>query len=335
MRDVLQLLVEGKDLSHEDASHAFSALLAGDVPEAVIAGFLAMLAQKGETVTEIAAGMQILHSKSHKLNAPTNAMDIVGTGGDGLNSYNISTSAALIVTACGVPVAKHGSASVSSKSGASDVLTALGVNIKADFATMQQSIDECGICFMFAPLYHPAVGNVMPARKALAIRTIFNFLGPICNPASVKRILLGTSEKRLLRPYAEILRDNGYQRFMVVHGENRMDELSLSCPTFTISYDGNQLIETTMNPADFGFEFCEQSELIGGTPEENAVMLKNIIAGKPSKCADLVLMNVAASLWVADKVSDIKQGVTMARDVIASGKPNHILQQFIAITNKA
>ncbi len=335
MKHILQHLVEGKDLSHKDASHAFSLLLAGDVSEAVIAGFLAMLAQKGETVPEINAGMQILHSKAHKLTAPANAMDIVGTGGDGLNSYNISTTAALIVAACGVSVAKHGNASVSSKSGASDVLTALGVNIKADFATMQKSLDEYGICFMFAPLYHPAIGNVMPARKALAIRTIFNFLGPICNPASVKRILLGTSEKRLLRPYAEILRDNGYQRFMVVHGENRMDELSLSCPTFTIRYDGNQLIETTMTPADFGFEPCQQSELIGGDSEENAIMLKNVLAGKPSKCADLVLMNVAASLWIADKVSDMKQGVAMARDVIASGKPNDILQQFIAITNES
>ncbi len=333
MKHILEQLVAGQDLSHDDATDAFTLLLSGDVPEPTIGGFLAMLAQKGETVTEINAGMKVLHSKANKLTAPKGAMDVVGTGGDGLNSYNISTNTSLILAGADVPIAKHGSSSVSSKSGASDVLNALGINIRADFATMQKSLDDYGIAFMLAPLYHPAVGNVMPARKALSIRTIFNFLGPICNPASVKRLLLGTSEKRLLQPYAEILKNNGCERFIVAHGENRMDELSLSCPTFTMIYDGKNITEQTMTPDDFGLDYCDQTELTGSTPERNAEMIHSILRGEPSKCMDLVLMNSAAALWIAEKVDNMKDGVALARDVIASGKPAEKLKQFIQITN--
>ena len=333
MKDILQQLLQGKDLTEAQANQAFTMLLEGNIPESVIGAFLAMLAQKGESVTEIFAGMKILHDKSTKLNAPIGAMDIVGTGGDGLGTYNISTNSAIIVASVGVPIAKHGSSSVSSASGASDVLTALGVNINAPANVMEQSLQQHNIAFMFAPHYHPAMKNVMPTRKALAIRTIFNFLGPICNPASVRYLLVGTSEKKLLQPYAEVLKLNQCERFLVVHAENRMDELSLSCPTDTIFYDGKKFHEATITPEDVGLTRCAIEDLQGGSPDHNAQKIRAMLDGEQSPYADCVLMNAGAALWVANQTDNLTDGIALARASIASGKAKATLQAFIDTTN--
>ena len=335
MKEILQKLICREDLTAELARDAFEAILSGEVDPAVIGAFLAMLAQKGETVIEITAGMEVLNSKAKKLNAPEGAIDIVGTGGDNLGSYNISTNAAIITAATGVPVAKHGNHAVSSKSGAANVLSALGVNIEAPIEVMQNSLDEINLAFMFAPLYHQAVGNVKNARQKMGIRTIFNFLGPVCNPANVKRILLGVSERRLLKPFAEVLVARGFERFMIVNGDNNMDEISLSTPTAVMAYDGEKLNEMTMNPEHFGLEkIADEASLQGGTPTENAKMIIQILEGAGGAVSDLVLMNSAAALWVAGKVENPRAGVALAKEVIASGAARKKLSDFVAITNR-
>ncbi len=333
MKLIFEQLAQGKDLPEPLAKQAFEKILSGAASDAEIGAFLGMLAQKGESVTEITAGMQILQSKATQIEAPENTMDLVGTGGDGLCSYNVSTNSSIIVAAAGVPVAKHGNRAVSSQSGASDVLNALGVNIQAAQAVMQKSLNEIGLNFMFAPLYHKTVANVMPARQALGIRSIFNFLGPICNPARVKYILLGLSNSALLPAFANVLLNLEFKNFLVVSAENHMDEISLSCPTHMIHYDGKNLNKVTIKPEDFGLKSCTPEELRGGDANDNAQAIRAVLRGETSPCYHLVLLNSAAALWVAGKVKNLTEGLELAKQTIASGAAMAKLEEFIKITH--
>ena len=322
MSEALKPLIAAADrpLTRAEAEAAFAILFQGDATPSQIGGFLMALRTRGETVEEFAAAAAQMRARCLPVRAPEAAMDIVGTGGDGKGTLNISTATAFVVAGAGVPVAKHGNRNLSSKSGAADALGALGINVMVGPAEVEAAIHDIGIGFMMAPMHHPAMRHVGPVRAELGTRTIFNILGPLTNPAGVKRQLTGAFSPDLIRPMAEVLQALGSDRAWLVHGGDGTDELSIAAPSRVAALEDGAIREFEIHPEDAGLPLHPFNDLLGGEAAENALELRAVLSGKGRPAyRDAVLLNTAAALVVAGLATDLKDGVERARAVLASG----------------
>ena len=324
---------DGHALSPEEAREAFEVILSGSATPSQLGGFLMALRVRGKSIAEVTGAVATMRSKMIPVRAPANAMDIVGTGGDNSGSYNISTCTALVVAGSGVPVAKHGNRSLSSKSGAAEALAELGVNIDIDARKISDCINRAGIGFMFAPLHHAAMKHVGPTRMELGTRTIFNLLGPLTNPAGVKRQMVGVFARKWVEPLAEALRELGSEKAWVVHGSDGMDEITTTGPTAIAELKNGTIRSFEISPEDVGLAVSDPKDLKGGLPSENAKALRDVLAGAKNAYRDVVLFNAAASLLVADKVETLKDGVELAAQSIDSGSAADTLEKLVAASN--
>ena len=321
-----------RPLTRTEAEAAFTALFDGDATPAQMGGLLMALRTRGETVDEIAAAASVMRAKCNPVVAPAGAMDIVGTGGDGKGTLNISTATAFVVAGAGVVVAKHGNRNLSSKSGAADALTEMGVNVMVAATTVEACLREAGIGFMMAPMHHPATRHVAPVRLELGTRTLFNILGPLTNPAGVKMQLTGTYDAAMLRPMAEVLLDLGSTSAWLVHGGDGTDELSIAAPSKVAALQHGEITEFEINPEDAGLPVHPFEAIMGGTPADNAVAFRALLNGAAGAYRDAVLLNSAAALMVAGKVDNLKTGVEMSRNSIDSGAARARLDALARIT---
>ena len=336
MSDALKPLIgiaADRPLTRAEAETAFAALFDGAATPAQMGGFLMALRTRGETVDEFAAAASVMRSKCLAVRAPKGAMDIVGTGGDGKGTLNISTATAFVVAGAGVVVAKHGNRNLSSKSGAADALTELGLNVMVGAEVVERCLTEAGIGFMMAPMHHPATRHVMPVRAELGTRTLFNILGPLTNPAGVKRQLTGAFSAALIRPMAETLRALGSEKAWLVHGGDGSDELSISAASKVAALENGTIREFELHPAEAGLPTHPFESIIGGTPADNAAAFRALLDGAPGAYRDAVLLNAAAALMVADRVTDLAEGVAMARVSIDSGAARAKIDILRRITN--
>lgn len=333
LKTLIGLVADGRSLSRSEATGAFDIIMSGNATPAQIGGFLMALRVRGETVDEITGAAMAMRERALKVSAPDEAIDIVGTGGDGSGSYNISTAAAIVTAACGVPVAKHGNRALSSQSGASDVLASLGVNLDADLAHVERAIAEAGIGFLMAPLYHRAMKHVGGPRVELGVRTIFNLLGPLTNPAGVKRQFSGAFSRHWIVPMATVLGNLGSRRAWVVHGHDGMDELTTTGPSHVAELKDGKVATFQVSPEDAGIDRAGPDDLKGGDPEHNAAALNDVLAGRAGPYRDVVVYNAAAALLIAEKASDLRAGVALAAAAIDDGQARKTLDQLIAITN--
>jgi anthranilate phosphoribosyltransferase len=325
----------GASLTRDEAASAFDRMMSGEATPSQMGGLLMALRVRGETVDEITGAVTTMRAKMLPVKAPADAIDVVGTGGDASGSFNISTCASFVVAGAGVPVAKHGNRALSSKSGAADVLQALGVNIELSPAQVGRCIREAGIGFMFAPAHHPAMKNVGPTRVELGTRTIFNLLGPLSNPAGVKRQMVGTFSKHWLEPMAKVLDNLGAESIWVVHGSDGLDEITTAGPTSVAELKNGKIRTFEITPEDVGLERAKPEALRGGDAAKNAEGLLDVLRGKSGPFRDIALMNAAAALIVAGKAKDLKEGVTLAAKSIDSGEAEGRLDRLIAVSNKA
>ncbi|MEL6874443.1 MAG: anthranilate phosphoribosyltransferase [Pseudomonadota bacterium] len=317
-------------LSPEDAHIAFAVILDGQSNADDISAFLVTMADRGETATEIAVAATEMRKRMITVDAPEDAIDVCGTGGDGSHSLNISTATSLVVAACDVPLAKHGNRAASSKSGAADTLEALGLDLAKAATGGEKSLQDIGIAFFFAPNHHPALGPLAPIRKALGRRTIFNLLGPLCNPARVKRQLIGVASPDLIDRYAEAALRLGYEHAMIVSGEEGLDEISISGPSQIAEVKNGQITKSRMSPEDAGLTSHPAEAIKGGDAAFNAAALKQLLQGVPSAYRDAVLLNSAAGLMVAGEVDSWQDGVEEAAEAIDKGLANALLNCWIA-----
>ncbi len=329
---LLGLLADGEMLTIDQSSEAFESIMVGDIPPEQIAAFVMALRVRGETVDEIVGGASVLRSKATLLPNPGDVVDTCGTGGDGLGTYNISTAAALVAAAAGCRVAKHGNRSVSSKSGSADVLVSLGANLDISLEQNQESLDRFGFTFMFAPAHHNAMKHVASVRASLKLRTIFNLLGPLANPAQARRQVLGVYDRKWLRPMADVLAALGSEHVWVVHGEDGLDEISLSGKTFVAELKGGAVSEFELDPADFGFVSKPLNTIKGGDAHENANALMSLADGAPSAYRDITLLNAAGALLVGGKAQTFAEGVELAAAAIDSGATKKLLREWILFT---
>jgi anthranilate phosphoribosyltransferase len=315
------------------AYEAFDSMMSGEVTPAQIGALLMGLRVRGETVDEITGAVTAMRAKMLTVAAPDDAIDVVGTGGDASGSFNISTCAAFIVAGAGVPVAKHGNRALSSRSGAADVLAALGVKIDLRPEQVGRCVKEAGIGFMFAPSHHPAMKNVGPTRVELATRTIFNLLGPLSNPAGVKRQMVGVFSRQWVQPLVQVLKNLGAESIWVVHGSDGLDEITLTGPTFVASLENGEIRTFEVRPEDAGLTPCGGEALKGGDADVNAVALQSVLNGKPSAYRDVALLNAAAALIVAGRAKTLKDGVALGIESLNSGAASARLQHLIAVSN--
>jgi anthranilate phosphoribosyltransferase len=328
--------IRGKQsLSVDESRAAFDAIFTGAVSEEQLCEFLLRLLKKGETPDEILGAVTSMRAKAVTIEAPPHAIDIVGTGGDSRGTFNISTAASFVVAACGVPVAKHGNRAATSKSGSSDVLVALGVNMESSFAMLERCLDEANLCFMFAPRHHPAMSHVANVRKKIGVRTIFNLLGPMTNPANVKRHLIGVYAKEWLRPMTDVLHALGSQAAWHAHGRDGMDEISTIMPSDIVALKDNAITEFSVSPNDVGVKTPTLQELQGGDADCNAVAIHRLLQGEASAYRDAVTLNAAAALVVSGKVVDLRQGLALACDSLDSGAARGTLEKVVDLTNRA
>ncbi|MGE5534064.1 MAG: anthranilate phosphoribosyltransferase [Acidobacteriota bacterium] len=325
----------GASLTREESAAAFDRMMSGEATPSQMGGLLMAMRVRGETVDEITGAVTTMRAKMHGVKAPPDAVDVVGTGGDASGSFNISTCAALIVAGADVPVAKHGNRALSSKSGAADVLMALGVKIDLAPEQVSRCIHEAGIGFMFAPAHHPAMKNVGPTRVELGTRTIFNLLGPLSNPASVKRQMIGTFSKRWIEPMAEVLKILGSESVWVVHGSDGLDEITTSGPTSVAELMNGKVRTFEITPEDAGLKRVMPDQLRGGDAEHNAKALLDVLKGKASAFRDVALLNAAAALIVAGKARDLKEGAAIAAKSVDSGEAQGRLDRLITVSNAA
>ncbi len=319
-------------LTRAEAEAAFDVIMQGSASPAQIAGFLMALRTRGETVDEFAAAAAVMRAKCHAVNAPKDAMDIVGTGGDGKNTLNISTATAFVAAGAGVTVAKHGNRNLSSKSGASDALSQMGAEVMLEADKVEAVLTKAGIAFMMAPMHHPAMRHVMPVRQDLGTRTIFNILGPLTNPAGVKRQLTGAFSPDLIKPMAETLAALGSEMAWLVHGSDGTDEITITGETKVAIADHGKVTTTTIHPEDAGLAPHPFDEILGGTPAENAAAFHALLDGTPSAYRSAVVLNTAAALVIAGKASDLKSGAEQATSAIDSGAAKAKLQAYVAAT---
>jgi anthranilate phosphoribosyltransferase len=325
----------GASLTREEAANAFDRMMSGEATPSQMGGLLMALRVRGETVEEITGAVTTMRAKMLGVKAPAGAIDVVGTGGDASGSFNISTCAAFIVAGAGVPVAKHGNRALSSQSGAADVLQARGVNIDRDANRGGRCIRDAGIGFMFAPAHHPAMKNVGPTRVELGTRTIFNLLGPLSNPASVKRQMIGTFSKQWIEPMAQVLKNLGSESIWVVHGSDGLDEITTAGPTSVAALENGTIRTFEVTPEDAGLSRAGPETLRGGDAEQNARSLLDVLKGKPGPFRDVAILNAAAALIVAGKAKDLRQGATIAAKSVESGEAEGRLDRLIAVSNAA
>ncbi len=333
MKALLARVAGGNSLNEAEAEAAFDIIMSGNATPAQIGALLMGLRVRGETVAEITGAVRVMRAKALKVEAPADAIDIVGTGGDGSGTYNISTAAALVVAACGVPVAKHGNRALSSRSGAADVLTALGVNVDADIPLIERSIREAGIGFLMAPRHHSAMRHVAGPRVELATRTIFNLLGPLSNPAGVRRQFSGAYDQRWIEPMARVLGRLGSDKAWVVHGHDGLDELTTTGPSSVAALADGTVTTFEVHPADAGLSVARAEDLKGGDGATNAAAMRALLGGERGPFRDVVVFNAAASLIIAGHASDLREGAGQAAAAIDSGAALRVLQRLIAITN--
>jgi len=326
-----------RPLTAAEAEAAFEAIMTGKATPAQIGGFLMILRQRGEAIEEITGAAKIMRAKSTRVSAPDGAIDIVGTGGDGKGTLNISTTAALVVASLGVPVAKHGNRAQSSKSGASDALGGLGINVNAPVDVIERCLVETGFGYMNAPNHHAAMRFVMPARLELGVRTVFNILGPLTNPAGVKRQLTGAFSRAMIVPMAETLRALGSEKAWLVHGADGTDEISIAGPTYVAALDAGKVSETTVTPEDAGLPQHAFEEILGSTPEANTQKIRQLLAG--ATAADIqalrhaVMLNAGAALLIAGKVQTLGEGAQLAGAAIDDGRAGANLARIVEISN--
>lgn len=332
LKPVIARLADSHSLGEEDAEAAFDILMAGEATPAQIAGFLMALRVRGETVEEITGAARAMRARMSRVAAPEGAIDVCGTGGDAAGTLNISTAVAFVVAGAGVAVAKHGNRAVSSRSGAADVLGALGVNLDAPFPVIEKAMAEARVAFLLAPRHHAAMRHVAGPRVELGTRTIFNLLGPLSNPAGVRRQLMGVYARRWVRPLAETLGRLGAEKAWVVHGSDGLDELTVTGPSHVASWDGAAVTEFTISPEDAGLPRGNPAALKGGDAAENAEALRALLDGMNGPYRNAVLLNAAASLIVAGHVKDLREGASIAARSIDTGAAKAALDQLIAIT---
>jgi anthranilate phosphoribosyltransferase len=333
IKAALNKIAQRQDLTGEEMRSVMTSIMDGEATPSQIGAFLMGMRVKGETVGEIAAAVSILRMKMIPVAAPEDVIDIVGTGGDGAETLNISTASAFVTAAAGIPVAKHGNRALSSKSGASDVLAALGVKLDLTPEKISQCIGEAGIGFMFAPAHHPAMKHVGPSRVEMGTRTMFNLLGPQSNPAGARRYMLGVYDKQWVEPVAAALLANRAISAWVVHGADGLDELSTTGTSFVASIKGGDLRSFEVNPEDAGLPRASLADLKGADPAYNATRLRALLDGERDPYRDVVLFNVAAALIVSDKAADLKQGVALAAEAIDSGRAKAALDKLVAVSN--
>ena len=334
MKPLIAAVAE-RSLTAEEAERAFGLLFDGEATDAQIGGMLMAMRVRGETVKEISAAAKVMRGKCVAVRAPEGAMDIVGTGGDGKGTLNISTATAFVVAGAGVPVAKHGNRNLSSKSGAADALGQMGVNVMVGAPVVEQALKEAGIGFMMAPMHHPAIAHVMPTRQQLGTRTLFNVLGPLTNPAGVKRQLTGAFAPWLIRPMAEVLAALGSEAAWLVHGSDGTDELSIAGPSAVAALKDGAVTEFEISPADAGLPSHPFEAILGGTPEENGVAFRALLEGEGGAYRDAVLLNAAAALLVAGAVETLPEGAQKAADSIDSGTALRAVETLAKVTSAA
>ena len=330
-------IVDKLDLTYEEAYTVLNEIMSGQTSPTQNAAFLAALSTKSakaETSAEIAGCAAAMREHATPVEAPFDVLEIVGTGGDRAHSFNISSTAAMVAAAGGVKVAKHGNRAASSASGAADVLEALGVNLQQDPEKCRELLEKVGICFMFAQKYHTSMKYVGSIRKELGIRTVFNILGPLTNPANPSCMVLGVYDEYLLQPLAQVMAQLGVRRGMVVYGVDKLDEISTSCATKICEFRDGWYKTYEITPEQFGFERCEREDLKGGTPEENAQITRKILSGEKGPKRDTVVLNAAACLYVSGKADDMNHGVKMAEELIDNGSAQKILESYIRISNE-
>ena len=331
-KSLIAKVATGASLSRDEAANAFGRMMSGEATPSQMGGLLMALRVRGETVDEITGAVTTMRAKMLGVKAPADAVDVVGTGGDASGTYNISTCAAFIVAGCGVPVAKHGNRALSSKSGSADVLAALGVKIDLNADQVGRCIRDSGIGFMFAPSHHPAMKNVGPTRVELGTRTIFNLLGPLSNPASVKRQMIGTFSKHWIEPMAQVLNNLGSESIWVVHGSDGLDEITTVGSTSVAELKGGKIRTFELTPEDAGLPRAKPEALKGGDADTNAKALLDVLKGKPSAFRDVAILNAAAALIVAGKANDLKDGAAQAAKSIDSGEAEGRLDRLIAVS---
>ncbi|MGB8278510.1 MAG: anthranilate phosphoribosyltransferase [Methylovirgula sp.] len=334
-KPLIAKIAAGESLSRAEAEAAFEALLSGEVTPAQMGGFLVGLRLRGETIDEITGAVAAMRAKMLRVVAPPNAIDIVGTGGDGHGTYNVSTLAALIVAACGVPVAKHGNRAASSKSGSSDVLAALGVKLGLTPAAAEACLKEAGLCFMAAPTHHAAMRHIAPVRSELGTRTLFNLLGPLANPAGVKRQLVGVFSRAWLLPLAEVLRNLGAERVWLVHGADGLDEITVTGPTYVAALENGVIRSFEITPEDVGLSRATLADLKGGDAAQNAAALTAVLNGAKNPYRDIAVFNAAAALVVAEKAVNLGEGAKLAAAALDDGRAEAVLAKLVKISNAA
>ncbi|MBU2993439.1 anthranilate phosphoribosyltransferase [Octadecabacter sp. 1_MG-2023] len=334
MKPLINAASEGP-LTGEQAAEAFNALFEGNATDAQIGGLLMAMRTRGESVTEYAAAAKAMRDRCVPVTAPIGAMDIVGTGGDGKGTLNISTATAFVVAGAGVPVAKHGNRNLSSLSGAADALGQMGVDVMVGADVVERCIAEAGIGFMMAPMHHPAIKHVMPTRQELGCKTIFNILGPLTNPAGVKRQLTGAFSADLIFPMAETLNSLGTEAAWLVHGSDGTDEITICGPTAVAALSHGMITAREVHPEDAGLPVHPFESIVGGTPADNAKAFGALLDGQQSAYRDAVLLNASAALLVGGKVESLKAGVELARESIDSGAAKHSIETLAKITQEA
>ena len=337
IKEAIVKLVDKQDLSYNEAYAVINEIMSGATTATQNAAFLAALSTKSttaETTDEIAGCAAAMRDHATKCETGMEIFEIVGTGGDNANSFNISTTSALVASAGGMKVAKHGNRAASSKCGTADCLEALGVNIQQDPEKCVELLKEVGMCFFFAQKYHTSMKYVGPIRKELGIRTVFNILGPLTNPGSPKMQLLGVYDGYLVQPLAQVLINLGVTRGMVVYGQDKLDEISLSAPTTVCEFKDGWMKNYVIKPEDFGFERCTKADLVGGLPEENAKITRAILGGEKGHKRNAVLMNAGAALYIGGKAETLADGIKLAAEIIDSGKALATLEKFIEVSNK-
>ena len=334
IKGAIAQLVKREDLTSEVMEQVMEEIMTGEATDAQKASFLTALSMKGETIDEITSAAKVLRSHCERFLNDMDVLEIVGTGGDGSNTINISTLSSVVVSAAGIPVAKHGNRAASSKCGTADCLEALGVKIDCAPARSAQILKDINLCFLFAQKYHPAMRFVGAVRKEMGIRTLFNVLGPLANPAGATMQLFGVYSEELVEPLAHVLRNLGVKRAMVVYGRDSMDEISLSAETKVCEFKNDEFKSYVIKPEDLGLTRCNKEDLVGGTPQENAAIVNDILGGAKGPKTDVVLLNAGAAIYLASDGITLKDGIEKAREIIVSGKAKKQLKEFIEETNK-
>lgn len=333
IREAIIKLSKREDLTKQEAYECMNEIMNGEASDIQKSAYLTALSLKGETIDEITGSAKGMREHCVRLLNDQDVLEIVGTGGDGSNSFNISTTSSIVIASAGVKVAKHGNRAASSKSGAADCLEALGVNIYVDNEKSAQILNDIDICFLFAQNYHIAMKYVAPIRKELGIRTVFNILGPLTNPAGASLQVMGVYDESLVEPLARVLSNLGVKRAMVVYGKDGLDEISVSDETVVCEVNNGEFTKYTISPEQFGIQRCQKEDIIGGSPQDNALIAQDILNGKKGPQRDAILLNAGAGLYVAGRVESLQEGVDLAGQLIDDGRAIRKLNQFIAKTN--